>query len=488
MRQSVNSSPPEINSTNELRRGVLGIGAITFFVVSAAGPLVAIAGGFPVAMMLGNGAGMPAALCIAAGILLLFAIGYTAMARHVTNAGGFYAFAARGLGGTIGGAAALVAIVSYNAMQIGIYGMFGAASSGLVSQLFGIDLPWWSFVFMTMALIAVLGYRQVDLSVKVLSGLVVAEYLGILILDIAILKSGGASGVSLTSFTPSALFSGSLPIGFLFCFAAFVGFEATTIYGEEAKNPERTIPLATYFSVLLIGGFYAFSAWCLVVGAGAEGLVKTISDLKDPTTFVFVLSDSFVGPWLTLLLRILFVTSIFAGLLAFHNAASRYFYAMGREGILPDAVGFTHDTHQSPHVGSMLQSAIAAATILVFAVSGLDPVLALFSWLTNIGTVGILALMAVASFSVPAFFAKRSDTKNNVLLTLVIPVFAGVVLSAIVLLAVTHFDVLTGETGMLAILLPGTIAIAAIIGALLSVRLRLTAPQRFLDLGRDRSL
>lgn len=487
MTQLDRSSSPATERTNELRRGVLGVGAVTFFVVSAAGPLVAIAGGFPVAMMLGNGAGFPAALCIAAATLLLFAIGYTAMARHVTNAGGFYAFVARGLGGTVGGAAALVALVSYNAMQIGIYGMFGAASSGLFADLCGIDLPWWVYVFACMAAVSVLGYRQLDLSVKVLSGLVVAEYIGILLLDVAILRSGGASGVSLTSFTPAALFSGSLPIGFLFCFAAFVGFEATTIYGEEAKDPERTIPLATYFSVLLIGGFYAFSSWCLVVGAGAEGLVSTLGGLKDPTTFVFSLSDHFVGSWLTLLLRILFITSVFAGLLAFHNAAARYFYATGREGILPDIIGVTHDDHQSPHIGSVLQSIIAAVTILVFALCGLDPVLALFSWLTNVGTVGILALMAIASFSVPAFF-KRHGVRSNGWTTLILPVVAGAVLSIIVFLAVDHFDILTGESGALAVLLPGIIPAAAIVGALLSMRLKFAAPERFHKLGRNRSL
>ena len=45
-----------------LRADALGVGAITFFVVSAAGPLVAMAAGVPVAMLLGNGAGVPAML------------------------------------------------------------------------------------------------------------------------------------------------------------------------------------------------------------------------------------------------------------------------------------------------------------------------------------------------------------------------------------------------------------------------------------------
>ena len=93
---------------------MLGVGFITFFVVSAAGPLVAMAGGVPVAMLLGNGAGIPATFLIVLAILLIFSAGYTSMARYVTNAGAFYAFTTRGLGGTAGGGAAIIAIVAYN--------------------------------------------------------------------------------------------------------------------------------------------------------------------------------------------------------------------------------------------------------------------------------------------------------------------------------------------------------------------------------------
>ena len=78
-----------MNATaNGLSANMLGVGAITFFVVSAAGPLVAIAGGVPLAMLLGNGAGIPASFGIALAILLAFAAGFTAMSPYVKNAGG----------------------------------------------------------------------------------------------------------------------------------------------------------------------------------------------------------------------------------------------------------------------------------------------------------------------------------------------------------------------------------------------------------------
>ena len=83
---------------NQLRKNSLGVGAITFLVVSAAAPLTAVAGGVPLSMLLGNGPGIPGTFAIVTALLLLFAVGYVAMSRHVKNAGAFYAYTARGMG------------------------------------------------------------------------------------------------------------------------------------------------------------------------------------------------------------------------------------------------------------------------------------------------------------------------------------------------------------------------------------------------------
>lgn len=470
-------------SANRLREGALGVGAVTFFVVSAAGPLVAIAGGYPVAMMLGNGPGIPASLLCCMVILLVFAVGYTAMSRYVVSAGGFYAFAACGLGGIAGGSAALMAVVAYNAMQVGLYGMFGSAMHALLKQYAGLDLPWYDYSLLAVACVAALGYHQVDLSAKILSVLVMGEYLAVLILDVAILRSGGAHGITLVSFTPRAAMSGSPSIAILFCFASFMGFEATTIYGEEATDPERTIPRATYLSVFLIGAFYAFSLWSLVVGAGAGQLVAHLRALPDPTRFLFEMSDLYVGRWLSATMSALFVTSVFAGLLAFHNAAARYFYALGREGVLPAGLGRTHPRHSSPHAGSLAQTAIGAVVVVIFAAAGADPVLTLFSWMTNLATLGVIALMALASAAVPVYFSRRPRGREGLIRTLCAPVIAGLALFGVLMLAVVHFDVLTGSSGPMSVALPAIVPLAACIGAARAWQLRRIDPGRYRGLG-----
>ncbi|PIB42144.1 amino acid permease [Pseudomonas sp. 2822-15] len=472
-----------VNSSTELKRGALGVGFIIFFVISAASPLSVIAGGFPIGIMLGNGAGTPALLLLALLVLLAFSVGYTTMSRHVTNAGGFYAFTSRGLGGLAGGSAAVLAMFAYNILQIALYGMFGGVVAGTMESVAGVILPWWSYSLMAMASIAFLGYRKIDLSARVLSLVVIAEYLAILILDFAILKNGGDSGVNLDSFTRQHVFSGTPSIGLLFCFAAFIGFEATTIYGEEAKDPQRTIPIATYSSVLLIGGFYALSVWSMVVGVGADKIVPMLQAMQDPTTFIYGMSDHFVGPHLTQVIRVLFMVSIYAGLLAFHNAAARYFYAIGRDGLLHSVLGTTHRVHQSPHMGSALQSLIAAVVVLIFAAMDADPILQLFAWFSNLATLCVILLMAMTSFAICVYFHRHPELKVGLLRGRILPVLSCLALLSVLLLAVAHFDVLTGASQLLSYSLCAVIPAALMGGLYLAARLRKVSPQRFLALG-----
>ncbi|WCE09024.1 APC family permease [Pseudomonas sp. JBR1] len=470
-------------ATNQLRRGALGVGFIIFFVISAASPLSVLAGGFPIGIMLGNGPGTPALLLLALGVLLTFAVGYTTMARNVTNAGGFYAFTSLGLGGLVGGAAGVLAMLAYNILQVGLYGMFGGVVSGTMASVFSIYLPWWVYSLIAMASIAILGYRKIDLSARVLSFIVVAEYLAILVLDIAILTSGGDAGVNFDSFKSEHIFSGTPSIGLLFCFAAFIGFEATTIYGEEAKDPQRAIPIATYVSVLLIGGFYALSIWSMVVGVGTDKIVSVLQQLGEPTTFIYGLSDHYVGPELTRIIRVLFIVSIYAGLLAFHNSAARYFYAIGRDGLLPRALGSTHRIHQSPHLGSVLQSLIAAVVVLAFAALEADPVLQLFAWFSSLATLCLILLMAMTSLAVLMYFRRNPQLQLGVIRRLVLPVFSGLALTMVLIIAVLHFDVLTGSSKALSYLLCSTIPVAMVIGVWLAARLRRRSMTCFIALG-----
>jgi amino acid transporter len=470
---------------NRLRRNSLGLVAVTFMVISAAAPLTGVAGAMPLAFLLGNGTGIPLTFILLTLIMLAFAAGYVAMSRHVINAGAFYAYAARGLGGSWGGAVSIMALVAYNTMQFGLIGLLGGVSAGVFSQ-FGINLPWWAYSLIAVALVGFLGYRQVDLSAKVMVVLVGLEYLIVLIVDFAILKAGGdgGTGLSVNIFDFSALSSGSLTAAVLFCLGSFIGIEATTIYGEEARDPEKTIPRATYLSILMIGIFFVFTTWLMIAGTGADKLLETIGGLPDPTAHFFILAETYTNPTISMIAGLLLVSSLFAALSAFHNYIARYSYVAGRDGLLPEAFGRTHDAHQSPHIGSVVQSIGALIVLAIFAGLGLDPILNMFTWISQIGTLGVIGMMAITSLSVIAFFAKQGG--GSALSTKILPGIVGLIMAALFVYVFINYGDLTGTTGgSLGWILPSLIPAAGVIGFLLAQRLKSSDPARFARMGMN---
>ena len=98
----------------------------------------------------------------------------------------------------------------------------------------------------------------------------------------------------------------------------------------------------------------------MVEGQGAAGLQEYLAGLEPgPTAFLFALGATYIGGTLTTVMSLLFISSVFAALLAFHNAVARYLFALGREGLVPAQLGRTHRKHLSPHVGSLSQTALA---------------------------------------------------------------------------------------------------------------------------------
>lgn len=470
---------------NRLRRNSLGLVAVTFMVISAAAPLTGVAGAMPLAFLLGNGTGIPLTFILLTLVMLAFAAGYVAMSRHVINAGAFYAYAARGLGGSWGGAVSIMALVAYNTMQFGLIGLLGGVSAGVFGG-FGINLPWWVYSLIAIALVGILGYRQVDLSAKVMVVLVGLEYLIVLIVDFAILGAGGAegAGLSVNILDFSALTSGSLTAAILFCLGSFIGIEATTIYGEEAKDPEKTIPRATYLSILMIGIFFVFTTWLMIAGTGADKLLETIGGLPDPTAHFFILAETYTNPTISMIAGLLLVSSLFAALSAFHNYIARYSYVAGRDGLLPEAFGRTHDAHQSPHIGSVVQTIGALIVLAIFAGLGLDPILNMFTWISQIGTLGVIGMMGITSLSVIAFFRKQGG--GSPLSTLILPAIAGLIMAALFVYIFINYGDLTGTTGgSLSWLLPALIPAGGVIGFLLAQRLKSSDRARFARMGTN---
>jgi len=180
-----------LDSPPELKKNAIGMWQIVFFVIAAAAPLTGMLGIIPVAIRLGNGAGVPGAFVAAGAILLIFSVGYAAMSRHVVNAGAFYAYLAQGLGSSFGVGGAFVAVVSYTAMQVGVYALFGFFATVILNPLLTLQVPWYAYSTVAIALVQFLGMRKLDLSGFVL-GLFITLEMGILLaLSASIVLHGG---------------------------------------------------------------------------------------------------------------------------------------------------------------------------------------------------------------------------------------------------------------------------------------------------------
>jgi amino acid transporter len=433
-------------SRTSLQKGRLGTIGIVFFVVAAAAPLVGMTGAVPVAIVAGNGAAAPGAYLVVGITLLLFSVGYAAMSQRVTNAGAFFAYIGRGLGRNSGIASAFVSILAYLAVQLAIFGFFG----GVISEQLGM-LPWWAWSLIAWIVVTVLSLLRVDVGAKVLGVLMLLELTSLLITAIVILASGGPDGIDFwASFNPAAILAGGLAgsagIAFAFAFASFIGFEATAIYGEESKNPKKVVPRATYLAVAVITVLFALTAFAMVTGMGASHVVeetaKRSGELADPASVLFSLASQYVGPWMATVMSILVLSSLFAGLLAFQNAASRYLFAMGRGGVLPASLG-TVNRRGAPSNASMVTSVISGLVIVVFAIFQLDPILNLFYWFSGLAVIAIVLIEILVCVAVIAYF-RTNRGEENVFQTIIAPVLAiiGLVLGEYLLMS--RFGLLAG--------------------------------------------
>ncbi|WP_188189675.1 APC family permease [Nonomuraea sp. SYSU D8015] len=463
----------EPHAAARLKPNALGVLGIVFFVLSAQAPLTGIAGAAPIAVAIGNGAAAPAAYLVAGLVILLFSVGFVAMSRHVVDAGAFYVYIGKGLGRTAGTGSAAVALFAYCAIQAAMYGLYGAIVSGLAGQYAGLDLPWWVWSLLTIAVVQVLGQAGIEIGAKVLAVFVLAEFSILLAFAlVTLVKGGGPEGLGVAqTFAPDAVLAGAPGVALMFAVASLFGFEATAIYGEEARDARRTVPRATYLAVAVVSAFFVLTSWMLISAYGASKAVAEAGkalEAGDSAGFVFAPVVALFGGWAGEVLPILLATSLFAGVLAFHNSANRYLFSLGREGVLPRRLGSLNRRH-SPSQAGWAQTAIAVVLILPFALGGLDPVLTLFSWFSGVAVLAMMLMYLLTSVSVVVFF-RRERVDSRPWNTLVAPLLGALGVAAVIWLVLANFATLIGGSVATAVWLVCAVPVVMLVGMLASRR------------------
>jgi len=451
---SIENAPvPRSESTHKLKPGAIGLMGVLFIAVANAAPITAMTGNTPLAIGYGNGIGAPAGFLVATVVLTLFAIGFVEMARYITTAGAFYGFITQGLGqvwGMVSGALATMAYVVFEGSLIGIFAYF---LNTALNTWFSVDVNWLILALLGIAVIGIFGYFDISIAATILGVTLIAEIILLGALSLSVLFSGGGpDGLVTEAINPvnafksletgggsigavidgKAVAAGSAAIGLFFAFWSWVGFETTAVYGEESRNPKHIVPRATLIAVVGLGLFYTFVSWMMIAGNGKKVSIEK-ANTDSIGLWTDLAKDKLGGDFVGDIYLFLIVMGSFACGLAFHTAASRYLYAIGREvPATKNNLGATHGTHGTPHIASMVQSGITVALTVLFyflTTNGSDVTKGAYIYqyglLAILGTMAILIVQAITSLAVIWYFHVKKAQHGNIITTGVIPALGG---------------------------------------------------------------
>jgi amino acid transporter len=464
-----------------LARDKLGVFAVLAFILASIAPMTVAAGVIPTAYAVTGLTAIPVAFVAVAVVLGLFCPGYIAMSRRIRNSGAFYAFVSAGLGKVTGVATALMALVAYECFQVATYGALGPAAQAEAAAHLGVRWPWWVWALILWAVVAGLGLARVEIAGRVLAVLTAAEIIVVVAETIAGLSSPAGGHLDLGALSPGTLTaSGAGAVGVLAVIAglAFVGFEQSPVLGEEAKSPQRTIPAATYGALAAAAVVYAGAAWAMQAHTG-PGHVAAAAAAQGPG-LLYGLASSGV---LAQMAPVLFMTSLFAAALSYHNVTWRYVFSLSREGVLPGALSRTSRA-SIPRAASVAQSLTGLAVIATFAATGWPAMNGLFFGGGALGGLGVMILLAVTCVAVIRYFGRHPGAESR-WATRAAPALAGLLLATAIVLAIIHFGTVlgTGPGNPAAWLLPAAFGAAAVTGLGWGLFLRARRPHVYATIG-----
>ncbi|MET7969617.1 APC family permease [Micromonospora sp. NPDC005305] len=459
-----------------LIRKSLGTGALLVFSATASSPMAVLAGAIVATYASTGVTGTPLGFLVIAAALLFFSVGYLAMARYVSSAGVFYAALAAGFGRFWGVVAAPVVLLGYNAIQICLYGLLGAVVSDSLGG------PWWAWALAAWAGVALVGVLKARISVGLLGAVLAAEVVVILLFVLTSFTHPAGGSVSFAPLAPGNLLVPGIGGVVAFCAASFVGYESAAVYSEEARSPQA-VSRAAYSALILLGVLYALAAWAMAVAVGPD---QVVDRSRDPGAGLpFSILEAHVSPVLGGVATILVVTSVFAAMVSFHNSIARYAFSLGRERVLP-AVFERVGRGGAPVAGSVLQSAIALPAVLVFALTGADPVATMFSWLSGVAAIAVLLMMAVTSVATIAFFRRGGGSLESAWQRTVAPAIGAALVGAALLTTLVNLSAVLGAPADSTTTwwVPGAVAAAAAVGLVWATVLRATRPEVLENVGQ----
>jgi amino acid transporter len=370
--------------------------------------------------------------------------------RRMAVAGSLYSLTAKGLGPAAAFACGAALLTGYAVLLMAALAGAALYANALLIRL-GLAPPpavgAGVVVFLAM-LTGGLVLRGVRVSARIVLA-VEAVSIALMIVIFAVLLAGPpappAPTGAVTDWSLVGVAAGVLP-----ALGAFIGFEAATTLGVEARRPFVSVPRAVLGTAGLVGLLILLAAHTQVVGfAGALG------GQPEPVVTLAAAHDT---PWLAVLLDLGIATSFVACALATTNALVRVLFSMARDRIVPQRIGATHRRYRTPHVAIAVAVPLAGAVPAALLLAGV-PGLTVLRGLLSVATAGYLVAYLLVSLAAPLFLRRIGElTLPPVVVTAVaVPVLAivcgafvvsaldgpvPVVLGALVLAALAWYAVL----------------------------------------------
>jgi amino acid transporter len=349
-------------------------------------------------------------------VILMLGISLTQLAKHLPSAGGYYYYVSRTVHPNAGFLTAWIYFLYDPALTAINVAFMGYFVERMMRAEYGWWCPWWLFFLASTALITVLVFRGVGISTSTTMLLGLGEVAIVLALGISGLVHPGPGGINLHSYAPHRAPSiNGLYLAVVFSIFVFTGFEGVAPLAEESEHPRRNLPRAIIGSIVLMGAFYLFCSWTLLIGWGTDAIASLNHSAENPW---FVLARRFWGRgWILIFIAV--INSVIAVSISCTNASTRVIFAMSRAGALPRRLRAIHPRFRTP------VNAIGVQTLLTLSIGlGLGFLIGPdqeFYFMGVVMTLGLALVYGAGNYGVYRFYSRERPAEFRFFLHLFCP-------------------------------------------------------------------
>lgn len=433
------STRSDAEPTGRLRKGTLGPVGIIVMIVAAAAPISAIVANLSLSIGAGAGVGTLGLIVVVGIIYVFFTAGYLALGRKASGADAMYQLIGYGLGKLTGSGAAFVATVLYalgGASMCVVAGYFAATAFGV---LLGVVVPWWVCSAVILAGTTALCHFGVKNAARVNGVLSTVQLLVLVAFAVAAFMQAPGE-ISFEGFAPDAMFASGAGLTLAFLVLCFTGYEAAAAYAEDSVNPGRTIPRATYGSLIVLVVLFTLSAWAmLTVVPDAVATAQAA-----PGDFGVLALTLALGDWALPVLMVLLPLCFISATVSFTTMTQRYLYGLSRERLLPTFLSRVNARSGAPTRANGVQTVVTALVITGAALLGTDPFTSIVPAIA--GVLGLALMVLLLGCSLSAFVAgRRGLLDGTIYSTTIAPAIASLAYAGCIVLYFVHFDVVVGS-------------------------------------------